>query len=158
MADIHVIGGDFPKATGTYGLGSLRIKTSKLQFLGEEVSGRLVSVEVLSAKSRKSLMDAIGLGAVGSLAFGNVGAMAGFILGGNKQEVSFIGTLTDGRRFVARAKPKVVDKLAALALRNARLIDCRQVKSPATTPHLAEIPDDSIPMEVEPTDGSIPMD
>ena len=157
MADIYVLGGDFPKATGAYGLGSLRIKTSKLQLLGVEVSGLLVSVEVLSARSRKSVMDAIGLGAVVSLAFGNVGAMAGLILGGNKKEVSFVSTLADGRRFVARAKPKVVDKLAALAMRNARAFETA-ANSSARSQAPAELPDASIPMKPEPADNSIPME
>ena len=150
MADIQVIGGDFPKAKGSYGFGNLYIKTGKLNWLGQNMTGLLIDIQPLSARSKKSIMDAIGIGAIGSLAFGNAGLIAGLILGGNKREASFIATLSDGRRFIAKAKPKVVDKLVKIALRNAsRTSHSRQKERYA---------DGSIPMSTPPADNSIPMD
>ena len=126
MADIYVLGGSFPKAKGSYGLGKMYIKTSKLQWLGHDVTGLLIDVQPISARSKKSIMDAIGVGAIGSLAFGNAGFIAGLILGGNKREASFVATLSDGRRFIAKAKPRVVDKIIAIALEVGKRVEVRK--------------------------------
>lgn len=147
MSDIQVLGGDFPRAKGSFGLGKLYIKTGKLQWLGHDVTGLLIDVQPISARSKKSIMDAIGVGSIGSLAFGNAGFIAGLILGGNKREASFVATLSDGRRFIAKAKPAVVDKLVRIALRNA-----------SAMPKQEQHADGNIPMSAPPPDGSIPMD
>lgn len=147
MPDIHVLGGDFPKAKGSYGLGKLYIKTGKLNWLGQNVTGLLIDVQPITARTKKSIRDAFGLGAIGSLFYGNAGFIMGLILGGNKSEASFVGTLSDGRRFIAKAKPGVVDKLVKIALRNASALAWQERHT-----------DGSIPMSMTPPDDSIPMD
>lgn len=54
---------------------------------------------------------AVGLGLAGNAVLGDVGLIAGILLGGRKKEVTFKATLIDGRSFVATADVKAHRKL-----------------------------------------------
>lgn len=67
----------------------------------------VASVQIVDSAQYKDLGGAVGASAVGALLFGDVGLVAGAILGGNKLEVSFVCRLHDGRQLVATAEHRV---------------------------------------------------
>jgi len=149
VASVRVIGGDLPKGNGDYMFGQLTLKTGFGQLFGEHFEDQLVDVQVITDENRKSWSDALGLGALSSLAFGPAGWMAGLVLGGNRRETSFVGRLADGRRFVAKTKPSVVQKLAAIALRNAAQLNEQ------SGPSIPLDHDDLVALNGEADDGSV---
>ena len=78
------------------------------------MGNRLAVVEVASEESVKRIGGAAGWGAVGALALGPVGLLAGVILGGRSKDVTFIATFKDGRKMLATTDSKTFTKLQAL--------------------------------------------
>lgn len=114
-----VIGGDLGTNVQTSSLfGSFMLRKSTGVFSSETIplNDSLQSVDIVTEENKKSLLGAAGWGAVGSLFLGPLGLVAGLLSGGNKKEVCFIGTLVDGRRFMATADMKTFQKLSSLAM------------------------------------------
>lgn len=118
---MKVIAGDFQEKDGWVftNLGMIfgrRTSPGAMTF-SEKVplEGNVESVQVVTEDNKKSLMGAAGWGAVGALALGPVGLLAGLLGGGRHKEVVVAVTLKDGRRFLATVDPSTHKRLLALA-------------------------------------------
>jgi len=80
-----------------------------------KLSANIERIEIMTEEKAKSFLGSAGLGIVGGLVFGPIGALAGILAGGNKREVCFACYLKDGRKFMAITDPKTYQKLATLA-------------------------------------------
>lgn len=99
--------------------GKGQVKKDKLvlpvegKFWPEEVLLKDIQFEIATEENVKKMTGTIGWGAVGAIALGPVGLMAGLLLGGRKKEVTFIGQISDGRRFLATTDNATYVKLCA---------------------------------------------
>ena len=76
------------------------------------------SVELVTDEMVKGGMSKAGLGAVGLLLAGPLGATLGALMGGKqKKETTFIVTFIDGKSFLATSNVKTFQKLKAAALK-----------------------------------------
>ena len=71
------------------------------------------SVELASEENVKKMGGTMGWGAVGALALGPVGLLAGLVLGGKSKDVTFIAIHKDGRKFMATTDSKTYTKIQA---------------------------------------------
>jgi len=69
------------------------------------------SVEIMTEDNKKKFLGSAAFGAIGGLAFGPIGAVAGLLAGGNKRDVTFACYLKDGRKFMATADSKTFTKI-----------------------------------------------
>jgi len=116
MASIKVLAGDFIKGEGTVGYESLTLITKEHPSTGEAISfTELQTVEVATEENVKSTGGTLGWGAVGALALGPVGLLAGLLLGGNNKEITFIAKFKDGRKIMATTDSETYTRLAAAA-------------------------------------------
>lgn len=74
------------------------------------------SVELVTEENKTSFVGKAGLGLVGAVALGPLGAIAGLLAGGNSKEVCFMCTLKDGKKFMAIADSKTYQKFLALTM------------------------------------------
>lgn len=118
MAKMKVLGGDFGKGDGFYAFGGMSLPDPS-SIWGSKINlqcSDLTEVALATEDSVKKLGGAAGWGAVGALALGPVGLLAGVILGGNKKEVTFIAKLNDGRKFMATVDSKTYTKILAATM------------------------------------------
>ena len=94
------IAGDFPQNT-TIGLGQLVWGWGNSKCV--KINDHLISAEVLTEESKTSIMGKAGWGAVGAIALGPLGLLAGVLGGGHSKEVCVACELDDGRKFIATA-------------------------------------------------------
>jgi hypothetical protein len=114
MAAIKVHAGDFLKGDSSFTFGVLMLRTKEHSYAGETIPlNQLEHLEIASEESVKNIGGAIGWGAIGGLALGPAGLLAGLLLGGKKNEVTFIAKLKDGRRLLATTDSKTYTKLKA---------------------------------------------
>ena len=59
---------------------------------------------------------------VGALAFGPLGLLGGFLLGGKKKTVCFAVTLKDGRRFLAECDQASFKSVVAASFRASKAV------------------------------------
>lgn len=115
MATITVHAGDFHEGKATLSLGAVSLRNDKHPWLGEPISiKQFKTVEVATEESVRSVGGAIGWGAAGGLLLGPVGLLAGLLLGGKKNEVTFVAQLEDGRKMLATTDSKTFTKLRAV--------------------------------------------
>jgi len=76
-------------------------------------SSQLAEVELASEEAVKRLGGTVGWGAVGALALGPVGLLAGLLLGGNKKDVKFVAKFKDGRKMLATTDSKAFTQMKA---------------------------------------------
>jgi hypothetical protein len=115
MAKIKVHAGDFLKGDSSFGFGIFSLRTEKHSYVGETIHGHeLEHIEVASEESVKKIGGTLGWGAIGALALGPVGLLAGILLGGKKQEVTFVAKFKDGRRLLATTDSKTYNQLQAI--------------------------------------------
>lgn len=114
MAKINVHAGDWAKGSGNYMLGSF-VLPKKTGWGGSEAihSTDIVELELASEESVKRLGGTIGWGAIGGLALGPVGLLAGLIAGGRGTEVTFVAKFKDGRRLLASTDSKTFNSIRA---------------------------------------------
>ncbi len=98
----------------TLSFGTIILPNRKGFFSADSMSVRSLSeVEIASEDSVKRVGGTIGWGAVGGLALGPVGLLAGLLLGGKSKEVTFVAVFKDGRRIFATADAKTFKQLKA---------------------------------------------
>ncbi len=116
MARIELHAGDWGRGSGTYGsILSVFSFPTPGSFQQETVMGnQLASIEIASEESVKRIGGAAGWGAIGALALGPVGLLAGMLLGGRGKDVTLIATFKDGRKLLATTDSKTFVKLQAL--------------------------------------------
>jgi hypothetical protein len=117
MAKFIIHGGDFIKgALGgpSFRFGSFQLCTEKHCLAGESISGKEIeSIEVLTEANAKRLGGSLGWGAVGALALGPLGGLAGLIVGGRGTDVTILCQFKDGRKLVATVDSKTYAKIRA---------------------------------------------
>lgn len=116
MSKITVHAGDFLKGETAVGNDAMFLKTEKHKWIGEKISiSEFETVEVASEENVKTIGGTVGWGAVGALALGPVGLLAGLLLGGKGKEVTFVARLKDGRKLLATTDNKTFMKIKAAA-------------------------------------------
>lgn len=74
---------------------------------GEEIwPTDFAEIEMASEESVKSVCGAVGWGVAGAALFGPVGLLAGALMGGRKDEVTFVAKLKDGRKMLGTMEKK----------------------------------------------------
>lgn len=68
---------------------------------------------VENTDSNKNIKSAIGLGVVGAMFLGPVGAVAGYLLAGHNTEVTFLATLKDGQTLLAATDNETYQDISA---------------------------------------------
>jgi hypothetical protein len=123
MADIQIHAGDFTKGKGSISVGGMAVGLTQAWapgggFLGNTVSFTKSDVEEVSVATEENVKrvgGTVGWGAVGAIALGPIGLLAGLLLGGRGKDVTFILKLKDGRKMLATTDSKTFTKLAAMA-------------------------------------------
>ncbi|MEN5090578.1 hypothetical protein ABE458_07805 [Pseudomonas protegens] len=100
MANIEVLSGDFLQGAGEYRHGTFRLKTV-LNSAGVEIKASAFKSLEIATESPIANKDALGYGIAGAMLLGPVGAIAGYLMAGTENEVTFIGTFKDGRQLMA---------------------------------------------------------
>lgn len=109
MAKFVIHGGDFvagatPPSFNGY---SFKMCTEAHYWMGESVGAKdIASIEVLTEANAKRLAGTLGWGAVGAVALGPLGALAGLLAGGRGTDVTFACQFKDGRKLVATVDSK----------------------------------------------------
>jgi hypothetical protein len=116
MTKITVHAGDFTKGDGSYLFGKLILRNKSHCLLGEKIPAKqLKHVTAATEETVKKFAGTVGWGAVGAIALGPVGLLAGLLLGGKSKEVTFIAELEDGRKLLATTDNKTFIDLQAEA-------------------------------------------
>lgn len=106
-AAVRFLAGDLGQGKGyVLASGKVRIPSGTLDF----AMSALESVEMASEESVKRVGGALGWGLAGGALFGPAGLVVGGVLGGKGTDVTFIGTLRDGKRFLASARSETYVK------------------------------------------------
>jgi hypothetical protein len=114
VSTIHFLAGDLGKGNGyLLNSGKVRIPGGTKDFHMFAVA----TVEAASEESVKRVGGAIGWGLAGAALFGPAGFVVGGLLGGKGKDVTFVGTLKDGKRFMATAKSEVYMKFLAASFK-----------------------------------------
>jgi hypothetical protein len=114
MAKITIHAGDF-LGDGWFNFGVFSLQTKEHSFWQSEKikASELELVEAASEENVKKLGGTIGWGAVGALALGPLGLLAGVLVGGRKKNVTFVAKFKDGRRLLATTDSKTFTTLQA---------------------------------------------
>lgn len=111
------IAGDFPEITkiscGQLVWGWGNEKCAKL-------TDHLISAEILTEESKSSIMGKAGWGAIGAIALGPLGLLAGVLGGGHSKEICVACEFTDGRKFIATVSPSEHRDLMKIAFDNKK--------------------------------------
>ena len=112
---IKVHAGDFSKGEGVYSGVSLLLPTKENPKSKETIhESELQEIDVASEETVKRVGGALGWGAVGAIALGPVGLLAGLLLGGKGKDVTFVAKFKDGRKLLATTDSKTFTKLKAV--------------------------------------------
>jgi len=114
LGQFAVIAGDFRISNDHQFLANQLLMKKPKGWRAEKIPlDQVSSVEVASEEDTRTVGRTAGWGIAGALVAGPLGAVAGGILGGKKNTVTFICKLKDGRRFVGVMKKKQYQNLAA---------------------------------------------
>ena len=113
MSKITLHAGDWGKGNASLGFGQLSFSKAGTWKPETIPITKLKSVETASEESVKRIGGAVGWGAVGALALGPVGLLAGMLLGGKGKDVTFVAEFKDGRKILATSDSKTFTKLQA---------------------------------------------
>jgi hypothetical protein len=89
--------------------------------------GQIQSLEIATEQSLKKMSGAIGWGFAGAVALGPIGAIAGLLAGGRRDEVTFVCQFKDGRKFLGRCDTKTYTSIQAASFTPAPPIAMRAV-------------------------------
>ncbi len=84
---------------------------------GFEYLDDIEQLDVATEESVKRIGGTIGWGAAGALVLGPVGLLAGLLLGGKKNEVTFAARFANGKKIFATADKEVYKKLLGRVFR-----------------------------------------
>ena len=112
MATIKVHAGDFLKGDSQYLFGSFTLRTKEHYFAGETIPiTELDMIDIATEEKLKKIGGTVGWGVAGAVLLGPAGMLAGLLLGGKKEEVTFIAKFKDGRKLLASTDRKTFTKL-----------------------------------------------
>jgi hypothetical protein len=110
IATIRFLAGDLGTGNGhLLASGKVRTPGGSTDFS----MSSLASVEPASEESVKRVGGALGWGLAGAALLGPAGLIVGGLLGGRGKDVTFVGTLKDGKRFLVTARSVVYVKFQA---------------------------------------------
>lgn len=114
MAKVEVHAGDWVKGgQHQFSFGSFSLMKPGAWFHENVPASRLTSLEIATEANVKRLGGTLGWGAVGAIALGPLGLLAGLVAGGNGKNVTFIATFDDGRSMLATTDAKAFTKMQA---------------------------------------------
>ncbi|MBP5076157.1 hypothetical protein PUP68_18685 [Pseudomonas chlororaphis] len=114
MAKIIVLAGDFPQGDAEYLRGTITLKTPHKPRTGKSFFvSEFKDLTVENTDSNKNMKSAIGLGVVGAMFLGPVGAVAGYLLAGHNTEVTFLATLKNGQTLLAATDNETYQDISA---------------------------------------------
>lgn len=126
-----VLAGDFiAESKGSF------LKHNETLFLSSEAQperGEIIPIEqvelldVATEDSVRRVGGTVGWGAVGGLALGPLGLLAGAALGGKGKDVTFVATISDGRRLLAKTDHKTFEAIRAAHFGAASKTDKREI-------------------------------
>ncbi len=119
---LKILAGDFKEGTLVMVMTQGIIKQKKYITFAEGWSMKpeklfaedLLSVDLVTEENKTSIMGKVGWGAVGGLALGPLGLLAGVLGGGNRSKKVVAVALKDGRKALISGKPKDIQELLAL--------------------------------------------
>lgn len=104
MAKIKILAGDFLDGHAAYEPGSITIETVVYPWPGVKISTQEIrDVTLVSESSYRDVSSSVSLGLAGAMVLGPIGAVAGLMLAGEKDEVTFSLALRDGRSMLCAA-------------------------------------------------------
>ncbi len=110
----EVLTGDFAKGAHHQCVSGNLLMKNDGRFLRETIPlSEIVEIRKEMEGTGGSFGGAVGLGLVGGLVLGPLGAAAGLLKGGVTTYITFICSLKDGRTFIASAKRKVFEEISA---------------------------------------------
>lgn len=123
MSKIQIHAGDFNKGKGqisfTFGICTITPpygNGDKWAPTAHTIdSANIEELAPASEENVKRIGGTLGWGAIGALALGPVGLLAGLVAGGKGKDVTFILKLKDGRKMLATTDNKSYTKLTALS-------------------------------------------
>jgi hypothetical protein len=121
-----MIGGDFPNMDIQTLFGKLYLYPVRSFWAGRpdigtiDLRGQIKQVEIVTESNKKNIMSAVGWGVAAGVVLGPIGALAGVLAGGRRQEVCFACVLSDGRRFIATADAKLYQLFVAEQMKTQR--------------------------------------
>ncbi|MFW2541977.1 hypothetical protein ACN2XU_04990 [Primorskyibacter sp. 2E107] len=114
MAKLKIHAGDFLKGQEAIAFGAFSLRSEQHMLIGERISFKqLAELEIATEESVKRLGGTVGWGAVGALALGPVGFLAGALMGGRGKDVTFVAKFKDGRRLMATTDSKTFTNMQA---------------------------------------------
>jgi hypothetical protein len=113
MAKVKVHAGDWAKGDHSFMFGQFSLRRDGAWSAETIAATTLSELEVASEESVKKLGGTVGWGAVGLVALGPVGLLAGLLLGGNKKDVTFVAKFNDGRKMLATTDSKSFTQMKA---------------------------------------------
>ncbi len=129
MSRFEILSGDFLSGKGTFQAGVFQIETDLFPWPGLALpTTAFRGISAVSEESSSDTTSALTLGLAGAMVLGPLGAVAGFALSSQKQEVTFMVELHDGRTLLGLAS---IDDYQRLE----QAINKRIGRSAVTHPH-----------------------
>jgi hypothetical protein len=114
MSNITILGGDISK--GRWSVSTVFDNfTMMVNGIPFDMRSEVDTVEIMTEDKVKKFAGSVGLGLVGGIALGPLGAIGGLLAGGNKKEVCFVCTLKSGQKFIGKTDGKTFQKLMTLS-------------------------------------------
>lgn len=114
MPKITVLAGDFKAGPWShFWKGQFLMKSNGKLFRQYVPMTEVVGIEVASGNGTVSYGNIIGLGLIGDLMFGPIGAVAGAIIGSKNRRVTFAVKFKDGRKFAATTSARIFARIQA---------------------------------------------
>ena len=117
MANVKILAGDFSKiGAGSFMFGSIQLTPKDAKWGSPKSYSVKTDVKTLNEadeQSSVSIFGAAGWGLVGAAIAGPLGALAGGILGGRRNDVVFVAEFTDGKKLLGKISKKAWIKMMA---------------------------------------------
>lgn len=120
LGRITILAGDFQHdKSSQYTREKFYMKT-KGKFFREKIPpSQIETLEQANEENVVSVGGAAGWGIAGSLLLGPAGLLAGLVLGGKGQNITFICKFKDGRKFLGTASAKTYNKIQKYIMANS---------------------------------------
>ena len=106
---MKVIAGDWPEGREVV-VGAANVAVKKGAFSFDKIPvGEIADFTVITEENRASVVGTLGWGALGAVALGPLGLLAGVLAGGNKKDRLMSVVFRDGRKLLVKGTPKDVE-------------------------------------------------
>lgn len=123
MGKVHIHAGSWSSGSAhSFDFDAFKLLPLGAWFSHEKVrTERLIRLEIADEANVKRVGSAAGWGALGALAFGPAGLVAGVILGGNGKDVTFVAEFDDGRTMLATTDAKTFVDIKSSMFRDEQM-------------------------------------